>query len=176
MFLRYRAVACLRQCRPAYVLISEGLMFVGVSNPELISIGEVVKHATRTEKVMNRRGHIFTNRAVESLRIDERLSVIEVLVEGKQKRGFLVSSEWSGKRTFVKLSLLRWFLCGESVPCIENRISNQKAYRTVKIRRTTFGGNLQPCPARPRIQRGIWILINFNLLNRGRCHTRSIRL
>lgn len=176
MFFRYGAGARFGQGRTAHVLILERLVLEGVSDPELISVCEVMEDAPRVERMMDRCGDIFANGTVETLGIDESLRVVEVLIKRKQKRGFLVASDRSGERTFVELAFFWRLLVGEGIACVENGIAHQKIYRAVKIRRTTFGGDFQSCATRARVERGIWVLIDLYLLDRGRCHAWSVCL
>src|ERR1700722_3943739 len=163
MFFRYGAVARFGQGRTAHVLILERLVLEGVSDPELISVCEVMEDAPRIERMMDRCGDIFANGTVETLGIDESLRVVEVLIKRKQERGFLVASDRSGERTFVELALFWRLLVGEGIACVENGIAHQNIYRTVKIRRTTFGGDFQSRATRARVERGIWVLIDLYL-------------
>src|ERR1700751_1345814 len=124
-------------------------MLVGISNPELISAPEIVKDATRAEEMMDGRGHVFTDRSSGIFGIDEGLRIVEVLVKRKEKSGFLVPTEGTGQRTFVKLALLRGFLIGEGVSSIENRIANQKINVAMKVRSPALRDNFEPCPPWP---------------------------
>src|SRR4030081_2907301 len=96
MLQRHGAVGRLGQSCAADVLILEGLMFVGITNPELVTTREVVKDAPRAEEVMNRRGHIFAYRPVDGFCIHEGLRVVKILIDGQQERRFLASSEGTG--------------------------------------------------------------------------------
>jgi hypothetical protein len=87
---------------------------------------------------------------LQSLGIDKGSSVVEILIDRKQKRISLVSAERSCERSLIELPLLLRLLIGERVPSIENGVAEQEVDGTVKIGRAALGDNLESRSAGPR--------------------------
>src|ERR1700730_14147271 len=135
-----------RKRRSADGGIVAGAMFIRIADPELVSIGEIMKKAAGTKKLMCGSRHRLRDRA-ESKRlrgsngagIDDRLLIQEVLVERQQETGALAVCDGSGYRAFVILPALRRLNDSEGVARVEDRIAKHAIQRAVVLRRSTLG-------------------------------------
>src|ERR1700686_1384809 len=129
-------------------------MFIRIADPELVSIGEIVKNTARTKKVMGGISHRLRDRAESKRlrgsngsRIDDRLLIQEVLVERQQEAGALAVSDGPGYGAFVILPALRRLHDCEGVARVEDRIAKHEIQRAVVLRRSTLGDNFQTSAA-----------------------------
>src|SRR5215472_1537517 len=81
--------------------------------------------------------------------IDDRLLILQVLVERKQEAGALRMPQRSGYRSFVVLSPLRRFDGSKSIASIENGIAKQKVERAMKVGRAALCNDFKAGTAGP---------------------------
>src|SRR4051794_20154986 len=112
-------------------------MFIGIADPELISVSEVVKHASRAKKMVNGSRHIFQGRPTGGDGVHKRLGIVEILIQ-REEECCVLASQGAGDRAFIKLALFGSLLFGEGVTSVKNRIADEKVYRAMEVRSATL--------------------------------------
>src|SRR5216117_2364337 len=95
-----------RQGRSANVLVLYGLPFVGIPDPELIAVYQIMKNAPRAKEVPHGSRHVLVDGSVHPFGHNNGLLVFFVSVQREKKGGALPVPDWSGQRTFVIALLL----------------------------------------------------------------------
>src|SRR5579859_3576382 len=113
--------------------ILAGTMLVRVANPELVSVGKVVKHAAGTKKMSRGIGDRLGNRAKaerlrggNSARIDDALQIQNIVVERQQKAGVLAVTDRPGHRALVILATLRRLYDREGIARVKDGIAKHE--------------------------------------------------
>ena len=166
-----------------HALILYRSVLVGITGPELIAVGEIMKDAARAEEVMHGIGHDLRAGTEagslsrrERVRIDDSLLIVQIFVQAQQETGVLGMSQRPGHRSLVVLTALRRLHQGERVAGIESGIAKQEIQLAVKIRRAALGDQFQARAPRPGKTRRVRILIDPDLLHSGRSDARTVRL
>src|ERR1700686_4120042 len=125
-------------------------MFIRIADPEMVSIGEIVKNTARTKKVMGGirprlrdRAESKRLRGSNGSRIDDRLLIQEVLVERQQEAGALAVSDGPGYGAFVILPALRRLHDCEGVARVEDRIASGVPEEAGPGRRSAVSGDFE---------------------------------
>src|SRR6202166_2144271 len=143
-------------------------MFIRIAEPELGSIGEIVKNAARSKKMMRGIGHCLRDRA-ESKRfrggngsgIDDGLLIQQVLVERQQETGSPAVSDRSGYGAFIILPALGRLHHSEGVARVEDRIAKHKIQGAVVLGRSALSNNFETSAAGARKAGRVRIVINL---------------
>src|ERR1700758_4267093 len=125
-------------------------MFIRIADPKLVSIGEIVKNAARTEEMMRGIGHGLRDRpeskrlrGSNSAGIDDRLLIQEVLVERQQETGALAVSDRSGDGAFIILPALGGLHDSKGVAGIEDGIAKHEIQGAVVLGRSALSNNFE---------------------------------
>src|SRR5579864_1450393 len=143
VLLELRAVAGLLQHRPAYTLVLRLASFVGIANPELVLVAEVVKDPARSEEVAHRAGHVGIDDSRRRRRENDGLKIVHVIVERGQEGGSLAMADRTGQRSFPILPLLGRLNPSKCVLGVEGRVAKQEVEGPMKLLRSCLGRDLQ---------------------------------
>src|SRR5579859_4366823 len=139
------------------VLIFRRPVLVGISDPELIAVGEIVKYTSRSKKMVRGVGKSLRKRTKtqrfgggQGIGIDDVLLVENVLVERQQETGPLAMAERASHRAFVVLPALRRLHQGKRIAGVKDRITEHEIQGAVIVPSSALGYDLQPCPPGPR--------------------------
>ena len=69
------------QDRATDTLVSRGLPFVGVSDPKLMAVYQIMKNTSRPKEMVSRIEHVYIDRAIHALCYHEGLLVILVSIQ-----------------------------------------------------------------------------------------------
>src|SRR5437868_1007519 len=95
---------------------------------------------------------VQVDRPVKSLRVDDRLVVIAVIVQAHEEAGLFALAQRAGQRALIVLPLLgRLYRC-ERVAGVEESVAEHEIDGAVVLRSSGFGDDFQACPARARKQ------------------------
>src|SRR5580704_18064714 len=115
------------------VLVLRGSMFVGVADPELVTVSQIVKDASGSEEMMGGVGNSLPDRSEsQKLRLrdgsgrEDGLLIIQIFIERQQETGALVVPDRAGHGAFVVLPPLRRFHVSKRVARIEDGVSEQE--------------------------------------------------
>ena len=158
LVLQKMCVSCRARKRiAADVLVLRGSMFVGVADPELVPVSQIVKDASGSEEMMGRVGNSLRDGS-ESQRLslcdgagrDDGLLIIQIFIERQQETGALAVPDRAGHGAFVVLSPLRRFHDCKRVARIEDGVSEQEVQGTVIVPRSALRHDFEPGAPRTR--------------------------
>ena len=101
MFEKMRVGCRAGQDRASDSLVLRRAMLVGIANPELVAIGEIVKDTSRAEEVMRGIGNALSESAEaqrfgcrERGRIDDCLLIEQIVIESQQEAAAFAVAQW----------------------------------------------------------------------------------
>src|SRR5207248_6077994 len=85
IFLKLSICTGARQNGASHALVFDGAVFIGVPDPELISVREVMEDTTGAKEMVRGIRHVLVNQPIRPFRFHNCLLIISILIERKQK-------------------------------------------------------------------------------------------